>query len=912
MSHLKSAPGFPLHPSPSSSTSHPVPRPQRPPPSPPHPVLTSRFSAETLVIKSPPTRTFQRLFHTSNSPPSSPSPRRSYSFSASSPKLKLSHSPSASESRINISSPNAYDTDAVDPCGRASLDEAEVLRSPTMARPRERGRIMSGAAAGGAIGAGKDKLAGAAKEVLEMISRRKVPGYMHGRKDSVSSAQTIGSSTGRTSRSMSSPAPPHADLGPAPPPRPTRRPVSPPHPSVELDRSVTGYKLVDLPPRSDSRNAFVATTLAPKIPTRAPPLPPCSSNAPLVKGPATMRRPHSPPSVSIPPLHPRPRPAAPEAPPHAANPSLPPFKALLLSEPSLLAVCTKRPHELLVKLDIGGREHITTVETLVTSGKGGKLGEFVEGVLEEARRKKEGYDEDDSLYPPSITTRMEQAPLLNVTFGDEDDEASSLSITPSHFDVSPYASPFPFMRYSDSTDHGALSSPLPSQEQDGCDPTSPIDPFAKKLFHAIPSLDFAPPPPPLKLELCVPTSSATKATPQQARLVASPSMPHAKHLSVHPDILTTSPPPPSSPVPPLPTDSTRPVSTASTASSLSFSHGLDLPICIPDDEGPISPTELAARRALAARLHLSRHSFSDELNPFEAALGPFFEVLRHQAHAPLSSGGSASSSDESNVLELAHELPLDWDATTPEEDRSRSTLLGVPRGSVRLPSGRRRRAAQGEDGDQVVPEVPMLSVEVEPEAAKKVVVDDGDEHSRPPSLSMSATTLPTDSESPSHRPSHRCRSLDVESSSTMHIFLDRTDGALGNNSGDTTYSAVLSFLRDGALPSSLVLPLSSSPSIPTTQPNVDETYLSLLALQPSLVFQQLAALRTLQKEAEYLGMGALGKAVEVERGRWVEVVIWLEEGRGTGEGGRHERGADEQTRNKRRELMRGREKAGWI
>ncbi|GAA5918703.1 hypothetical protein JCM1841_006251 [Sporobolomyces salmonicolor] len=903
MSHLKAAPSFPMQPSPSSPTSHPIPRPQRPPPSIPHPVLTSRFSAETLVIKSPPTRTFQRLFSTANSPPSSPSSRRSYSFSSSSPKIKLSHSPSTSESRINISSPSAYDTDAVDPCGRAWLDEAEVLKSPTMACPtRERGRIMSGAAAGGAIEAGKDKLAGAAKEVLERISRRKVPGYGHGRKDSGSSDHTIGSSTARASRSVSSPAPLPVDHAPAPPPRPTRRHVSPPRPLFESDRSVTGYKLVDLPPRSDSRNAFVTTTLPPKIPTRAPPLPPSSSSASVLKGPATILRPHSPPSVSIPPLRPRPRPAAPKALPHAADLSLPPFKALLLSKPSLLAACTnKQPHELLVKLDIGGREHTTTIETLVTSGKGGKLGEFVEGMLEEARRKKEGHHEDNSLHPASTTTKRDQEPHLNVTVGDDSDEASSLSLTPSHFNVSPYRSPFPFMRYSDSTDR---------QEQDGCDPTSPIDPFAQKLFHSVPSLDFAPPPPPLKLDLRLPTSKATKAMPQHARLVASPSMPHAKHLSVHPDILTTSPPSLSSPTLALPTNPTRPVSTASTDSSLS-SDGLGPPIHVPDDEGPVFPTELAARRALAARLHLSRHSFPDEINRFGAALGPFFEVLRHQAYAPLSSGGSASLLDDSNVLELPHELPMDWDATTPEEDRSRSTLLGVPRGSVRLPSGRCRRVAQGEDGDHV-PEVPMLRVEVESEAEKKVVADDGDEHSRPPSLSMSATTLPTDSESPPHNPSRcRSRSIDVKSSTTMHIFLDRADSALGN-SGDTTYSALLTFLRDGALPPSLVLRPSSSPSILATQLHVDATYLSLLALQPSLAFHQLAALRTLQKEAEYLGMGAIGKAIDVERGRWVGVVRWLEEGRGRGEGGRHAQGEDEQTRNKRRELMKGRERAGWI
>lgn len=103
---LKSALRFPSRPAPAPTTDLPqVPFDFNTPP-PQHHRLVSRFSAETLVVKSPPL--LSRVFSTRESPPTSP--LRS---------TRLGHVASASESRINILSPTAFDF--------SSSDKEEVL-----------------------------------------------------------------------------------------------------------------------------------------------------------------------------------------------------------------------------------------------------------------------------------------------------------------------------------------------------------------------------------------------------------------------------------------------------------------------------------------------------------------------------------------------------------------------------------------------------------------------------------------------------------------------------------------------------------------------------------------------------------------------------------------------------------------
>jgi hypothetical protein len=291
-------------------------------------------------------------------------------------------------------------------------------------------------------------------------------------------------------------------------------------------------------------------------------------------------------------------------------------------------------------------------------------------------------------------------------------------------------------------------------------------------------------------------------------------------------------------------------------SQIDFSNSSDEDDASDDDE----------EDTLSRRLHLSHTS---ELNPFERALGPFFEVLQGQSRA--------AESETATVVEReSMGVPIDIGVRT-EEDKSRSTLLGVPRGSIRSKPRGPRKMKRGE-----VPEVPSLLV----------VEEGGSEQtagSRPPSLSMS---LSTDEDEASKQ-----LEIVLEEEKEFSVFLDR--------SGEV-YGAILSFLRDGILPPSLALPPpnSSSTAGTTSSPNVDASLLSLFALHPPSAIALFASLRALSNEASWLGMDSLVAACEVEREKLVEVVAWLQEARRT------ERKVEE--RGRRVEVMKGREKAGWI
>ena len=307
---------------------------------------------------------------------------------------------------------------------------------------------------------------------------------------------------------------------------------------------------------------------------------------------------------------------------------------------------------------------------------------------------------------------------------------------------------------------------------------------------------------------------------------------------------------------------------------------------------PPSPNEIAARKALAKRLHLSTGTFmsdqedgSDDMNPFEAALEPFFEVIRHQAYSSIPSPSSATSGSSSSTTTHAKErnslalpeveMPMDAGYTTPEEDRSRSTMLGIPRGSVK----RARRAK----------EQPPLVPGVKVEFGEKIV------DSRPPSLTKSDSTLRTESD-------YSTSLAPFSSPPRLCIFLDRIDTTLPSGLG-STYSTILSFLQDGQLPPFLTLP----PSNPSH--SIDPTSLSILTVQPSLAFAQIAALRTIEREARWLSLDALLRTCEMERGRWIEAVKMVEyESR--------KKKVEEQKKQEggevRRKRMKERQLEGWI
>jgi hypothetical protein len=358
---------------------------------------------------------------------------------------------------------------------------------------------------------------------------------------------------------------------------------------------------------------------------------------------------------------------------------------------------------------------------------------------------------------------------------------------------------------------------------------------------------------------------------RQVNLVASPAF-HSKHLSVHPTISSHSPPLPSPCSPSLATLTPRRMSNTPSPRSFSY-HDL-----------PASPNEIAARRALAKRLHLSTGSFAincrieDGGETFGSDLEPFFEVLRHQAYESLSSPGSPSATD-SFLKGGGEEFPMDVRESTTEDKNNNvfGSCLEQPHEAATATPTR-------------APEV-----KVDREESEQSTMT----NRRPPSLTRSESTAPTESDYPS---SERPFKPTASCVPRLRIFLDRTDVSLPSGLG-TTYSTLLSFLRDETLPPFLTLPAPEDPSLP-----IDPTTLSILNVQPSLAFGQLGALRTLEREARWLGIETLVKSCQVEHQKWVEALRIVEAERARVKGPMQDRRIGEV----RKKRMDERKLEGWI
>ncbi|KAL8286508.1 hypothetical protein RQP46_004525 [Phenoliferia psychrophenolica] len=223
----------------------------------------------------------------------------------------------------------------------------------------------------------------------------------------------------------------------------------------------------------------------------------------------------------------------------------------------------------------------------------------------------------------------------------------------------------------------------------------------------------------------------------------------------------------------------------------------DSTLIVPSTPGsPIDPYNRKIRR-LGPTARTSCSSTSS--NPFSSVLGPFFQAL--------------SSSDSLPTFEHSL-LPVDSETYTAEEDQSRSTLLGIPRGSGWVRGPRAMRAVA----------VPRLGI---------ITSETG---SRLPSLSMSLS-----SEEAANEPAEQDED-EQDDRPIMEVFLDRSGEVFG---------AVIAFLRDGALPPHLCLPTLHDSATPAS---VDPTTLSLFAMHPPAPLALLAALRDLRTEATWLGL----------------------------------------------------------
>ncbi|BGP33743.1 hypothetical protein JCM10296v2_005547 [Rhodotorula toruloides] len=792
----------------------PPPPPPPPPPEPQHRTLTSRFSADTLIIKSPP-RPFQRIFTSASSSTSPPA------------------SPIVATKRYHRRMSSTAKRHNADGDRRAALDEAEtgIRHRPSLEdqqrRPRRSHSASRSRTASSGSATAAEKLAGAAKEVIEKLALRR-PGHARQRSSAgEASVESLASGRSRP-RSISSPSP-----VPLLPGRVPERPASPP------------YKLVDLPPRSDSRNAAMAD-LKPHDAHVAPPsltssasngsrpgrLPVLAASRPRPKRiPPHLplqQRPTSPPSPSIPPLRPAPSQGT-------RNSDTAAFKAMLVKPPTFAAILTKSTSELLVRIDIGGQStYTTTVETVLATRDGGnavsdKLGEFVSSILDDVRRtgaKMARLTEQPSLERGATNGVEVSVKHLDIPARipmDDESSASTISRTPS-FAPSPLpGSPFPFA-------DDCLASDIASEIvfSGAEDPTSPIDPLASTAAAVIAAKNILSasrsagagrslvpqPPPPLESydvqRVCVVEPQAAVA---------------GKHKSIHPDLGHT----------------------------LSF--------------GPEVASPLPFVVCSSVKMHDDCASF-DFSSAFRQGLEPFFDVVRGQAHESLS------------LLS-----PLSWPIDSSPSPSSPVTVAMIPSS----PDGVMH-------AQQVVVKRTSLDYGLSDEALAKMAgfvaapqrdgaVTSSSSSARTPSLCSSESEAPPQTTSGGGSACrHPTRPVSLDDS-TMHIFLDRTDAALPTATphhdldtasllqlGESTYGCLLSFFRTGRLPPSLVLPPDPST---TAALDVEPLYLSLFSLNPSPLFALTSALRTVEAEAGWLGCAAVQTACRLERERVQRVVEWL-------------------------------------
>lgn len=318
--------------------------------------------------------------------------------------------------------------------------------------------------------------------------------------------------------------------------------------------------------------------------------------------------------------------------------------------------------------------------------------------------------------------------------------------------------------------------------------------------------------------------------------------------------------------------------------------------------------EASWKRATSAN-HLSNLGSLEEEYPFERALGPFFEVLSGQSHHAQVQGGEKGQSNgdgsgngngngttsrsRSPIGERESlGIPIDVGIRT-EEDESRSSLLEIPRGDDSSSPTSSSEAAGAKPKGGLRPF--LLASATIPLVPRLEIIPSEETNSRPPSLSTSTSDSSYAEASP---PVHQGGPPTTSARggiASIEIFLDRSP---------KIYSAILSYLRDGFLPSSFSLP--SSPSHSNPQNNAfDPTHLSLYTLQPSAALSLLAKLRTLSTEAHWLGLEDLINLCEKESYKVAEMVRVLEGG-GIGNGS---------TERRREEVVvkeKAKAAAGWI
>lgn len=407
----------------------------------------------------------------------------SSSQAAKAARAGAGHQPSTSESYLDLTSPTVADIErasvsaAHEDANPARTDRMPASRSRSQSRSRRPSFRRRTSSVGGHSVTAADKLAGAAKEVLDKLANLR-SGSGHSRQGSEASLEI-------RQRSISTPS--IAQVAGSAAAESERLP---------RDRAQTA-------PDASSSSAAAESSRS-EIPSgsaRRGRLPELAAARPRPKHLPANPRPASPPSPTIPPLRPAPAGMRKDRSPPRSRP----FSAQATAVPHADVLNTYELNELFVRIDVGGQStYTTTVATLLgSSDGGGKLGEFVESMLADAAvqvdddpaRRSEAAAEPDS---SSVSAPRVEMPL----------------------------SPFPFADTASELGHSVASD----------DPASPIDPFisttAATLFGQSLFL-----PPPEMFSSSDEAFSSARSPGQKALFVPSPTSPSGfKHKSIHPDM----------------------------------------------------------------------------------------------------------------------------------------------------------------------------------------------------------------------------------------------------------------------------------------------------------------------------------------------------------------------------------------
>ncbi|KAK4051712.1 hypothetical protein OIO90_004662 [Microbotryomycetes sp. JL221] len=482
----------------------------------------------------------------------------------------------------------------------------------------------------------------------------------------------------------------------------------------------------------------------------------------------------------------RPRPA----PLNLAKLSTSTFKALLIQEPSLFNVLNQTQASHVVKLDVGGTIFTTTVATLVSTGcqhdvnTKTHLGQFVTDVLDQVKNK--GKTELDS-----ITNAFSRHSLLL------DDTLSA------RLETSPLE-----QHQADSQDVEKLSfTPnwLTSPSTSVTSPDVGLDPN-----------DF--------IQIGIQNSPLDSTT----RLFQFPKPPVTFIPSPNSDLKIHSAVASIIPLSPL---------------SLNSNHSSNV----------VSPTLIQQRLIETASSSLKFSSMTNQRNvkqqqqqqPFERALGPFFEALKLEQERKLDQLGSSS-------FKTHHTKPQRKTFTSPVSTKQRSNIpthlkrkqsIGSTqtinfikrKNSTKMKKFKLSKPPTGQERRIERRRAKFRKAHVN--VSTFSLFQQNDENLFETMKQISKQTLSCNSsETSKTRIDSPLSKQTFSSCSTFSIFLDRDS---------TCYSIILSFLREGCLPINLRFD------------ETDQDMLTLFQLDVCIGYQMLTKLRLVQEEAKWLGIDSL-------------------------------------------------------